>query len=106
MPRFAELSFFTDREKEIYRLRQQLDSQKRVAERLKVGDSAVASALKSIRLKVLKLMNSLEESLDMGLIAQEDLAEYLDTQTLIEKVTEQIKEGNQVVITSLREQLK
>ena len=78
MPRFADLNFFTDREKEIYRLRQQLDSQKEVAEKLQVGDSAVASALKSIRLKVLKLMNTLEESLDMGLITKEDLAKLME----------------------------
>jgi transcriptional regulator len=74
MPRFPELSFFTDREKKMYRLRQQLGTQKEVAEKLDVGDSAVASALKSIRLKVLKLMNTLEESLEMGLITKEDLA--------------------------------
>jgi len=78
MPRFPELSFFTDREKDIYRLRQQLGTQKEVAEKLEVGDSAVASALKSIRLKVLKLMNTLEESLDMGLIAKEDIAKLLE----------------------------
>ncbi len=77
MPRFAELSFFTEREKEIFRLRQELDSQKKVAEKLQVGDSAVASALKSIRLKVLKLMNTLEESMEMGLITKEDLAELM-----------------------------
>jgi transcriptional regulator len=106
MPRFADLSFFTDREKEIYRLRQRFNTQKKVAEKLEVADSAVASAFKSIRLKVLKLMNSLEESLDMGLITQEDLAKLLDTQTLIDEVTKQIKEGNQSIIDSLRNQLK
>ena len=78
MPSFPDLSYFTDREKEIYRLRKQLDSQKKVAEKLQVGDSAVASALKSIRLKVLKLMNTLEESLDMGLITKEDLAKLME----------------------------
>ncbi len=78
MSRFAELSFFTDREKKIYRLRQQLGTQKEVAEKLEVGDSAVASALKSIRLKVLKLMNTLEECLEMGLITKEDLAKLLE----------------------------
>ncbi len=78
MPSFADLSFFTDREKKIYRMRQQFDSQKKVAEKLNVGDSAVASALKSIRLKVLKLMNTLEESLEMELITKEDLAKLLE----------------------------
>ena len=78
MPRFKDLSFFTDREKEIYQLRQQLGTQKEVAEKLEVGDSAVASALKSIRLKVLKLMNTLEECLEMGLITKEDIAELME----------------------------
>ncbi len=78
MPSFADLSFFTDREKKIYRMRQQLGTQKEVAEKLQVGDSAVASTLKSIRLKVLRLMNTLEECLEMGLITKEDLAKLLE----------------------------
>ncbi len=78
MPNFTDLSFFTDREKKIYRMRQQFDSQRKVAEKLNVGESAVASALKSIRLKVLKLMNILEEYLEMGLITKEDLAKLLE----------------------------
>lgn len=78
MPRFPELSFFTDREKKIYQMRQQHGTQKEVAEKLEVGDSAVASALKSIRLKVLKLMNTLEECMEMGLITKEDIAKLLE----------------------------
>jgi transcriptional regulator len=78
MPRFPELSFFTDREKKIYQMRQQHETQKEVAEKLEVGDSAVASALKSIRLKVLKLMNTLEECMEMGLITKEDIAKLLE----------------------------
>ncbi len=86
MPRFADLSFFTDREEEIYRLREQLNTQREVAEKLQVGDSAVASTIstiKCIRLDVLELMNILEESLDMSLITQGDLTRLLNTQTII-----------------------
>ncbi|MFQ5710526.1 MAG: hypothetical protein ACE5GD_01975 [Candidatus Geothermarchaeales archaeon] len=75
---FANLSFLTDREKEIYKLVQDLGSQKEVAKRLGIVDSAVTSALKSIRLKVMKLMNTVEECLELGLITKEDLQMILE----------------------------
>ncbi|MFQ5712346.1 MAG: hypothetical protein ACE5GD_11300 [Candidatus Geothermarchaeales archaeon] len=83
MRRGLKLSYLTEREKQIYKLVQELGSQKEAAKRLGIVDSAVTSALKSVRLKVMKLLNTLEECLDMGLLTAEDLSEY--TSRAVEK---------------------
>ena len=71
--RFDQLSFLTEREKEVYRLVRELGSQKEVARRLGVVDSTVARTLKSLRFKVMKLLNTVRECRELGLLRDEDL---------------------------------
>ncbi|MFQ6126789.1 MAG: hypothetical protein ACE5PM_06270 [Candidatus Hydrothermarchaeales archaeon] len=73
----GRFSFFTKREIEIFKLCQRLGSQREVARELGVVDSVVTSALKNLELKTLKLMNTLEECLELGLITREDVLEVL-----------------------------
>ncbi len=67
------MSFFTEREKLIFRLVRELGSQREVAKRLGVGDSTVAYSLKSLNFKVMKLLNTLRECRELELLRDEDL---------------------------------
>lgn len=73
-----EFSFLTEREKEIYKLVKEFGSQKKAAEELGIVDSAVTSAIKSIRFKIMKLMNTLEECLKLGLIEPEEVKKVVE----------------------------
>ncbi len=91
--RLRRLSFFTDREIQTFKLYLELGSQTKVAAKLGVVNSAVASVIRSVRLKVFKLLNALQESLELGLLNEDDVLSLVPSSKLFPKIRERLIKG-------------
>ncbi|MFQ5710137.1 MAG: hypothetical protein ACE5GD_00005, partial [Candidatus Geothermarchaeales archaeon] len=73
-----DLSFLTEREKEIYSLVKELGNQRLAAGELGVSESVVSMMIQNMRWKVVKLRNTIEECLELGLLTEKEVEDILE----------------------------